>query len=252
MICSLAEVLTLCGLSASATEAQLALASMLNVLADRAIKDELQNEVEQAQHVHFHPANDTGPQLDDLLAADVTVRSTTVSLGPRSRRRDVTQLRNTPVLVAGLEVREQTGAMFGQLAGSFGSSTVLTAGTNYYLQTLDGTTSLTGHLVRVGGWPTEQGSVKVTYTGGYTRAQLDGGIATSIKHAAILTTVKAYKQAVVLQAGESGPVISESLGHYSRTHDATTAAMMAGLTVSVPQEAVLLLQKHRHYGRLFG
>lgn len=251
MIASLAEILTACGLSSTATEAQLSIINMLHPMVEQTVKLHLQMDVEQGSKVEYFPKSDRSPDLDQIFAGDVQVRSSAVSIGPRARRRDIIQLKHLPVITTGLEVREETGAMFGQLSGSFGSDTVLTAGTDYYLDLQDATLSKTGHLYRVGGWPVEPGSVKVTYTGGWTRAQLDSGEASPIKMATIIAMAKAYKQArVTLQGSGAGPKIAESLGHYSYSTDSNIASMLAGLTTTLPQESINLLQPFKHYGRL--
>lgn len=95
------------------------------------------------------------------------------------------QLKARPVLVDGLAVYRQDGGYYGQASGAFGPETLLTYGSDYVLDIdQDDGTSRSGLLVRVNGtWPRtwsrsagllasyrtpNPGSVKVTYTAGYT------------------------------------------------------------------------------------
>ena len=99
-------------------------------------------------------------------------------------------LRQTPVSVTGLAVYEDLTGYFGVPAGSFASTTLLTHGTDYVLQKdQPNGMSLSGVLLRLysvwGGrtvfGPAEvtgrpdvaRGSVKVTYTAGYTTVPAD-------------------------------------------------------------------------------
>lgn len=72
------------------------------------------------------------------------------------------------------EVRMDPAGNFGFTSGSFGSSTLLTEGTDYFLE-LDATgLSKSGHLIRNNAsWPSRPGSVKVTYVAGFTAAELN-------------------------------------------------------------------------------
>ena len=100
-------------------------------------------------------------------------------------------LLQTPVTTTGLRVWLDEGAYFGQAPTAFAAPTELTLGAHFYLK-LDGpgsAYSLSGLLVRVSGpwsrrfgrssgrlgiFPTPgQGSVKVTYQGGYATVPLD-------------------------------------------------------------------------------
>lgn len=72
------------------------------------------------------------------------------------------------------EVRMDPAGNFGFTSGSFGSSTVLVEGTDYFLE-LDSTgLSKSGRLIRNNAaWPNRPGSVKVTYVAGFSAAELN-------------------------------------------------------------------------------
>ena len=171
---------------------------------------------------------------------------------------DILSLRNKPVWNDNtLEVREEFGAYAGQTAGSFGASTVLVKGIDYWLDidAADGV-SLSGILYRIGGnWPTEPGSVKVIYNGGYSTSDLAGTTdrkVSDIKLAVIQSVVWNYKQ-VVLNAKQglagivAGPITSEKIGPYSYKIGGGLTANPYNFTDSLPSSARNLLQPHRSY-----
>jgi hypothetical protein len=175
---------------------------------------------------------------------------------------DIITLKHTPVADDNtLEVRENYDARAGQNSGSFGSTTVLTQGTQYWLDT-DETTgfSLSGSLVRVGGnWPRDPRSVKVTYNGGFTRDQIDGNdpdfvcpAAAAIKLGAIITHIAVYRSFKLLgKQGDSvglvaGPITSESIDGYSYS----ISPVAQSFNASVPPDAANHLQPFRSYSGL--
>lgn len=251
MICSRAEILVMVGLANSnLTEKILSCLNILHPMAERAVKDLLDNDIEQATHVEFLPANDRGQQVDPLLDSDIAVRANSFSFRAAGRSTDVLQLKHTPIVLDGLEVREESDAMAGQRDGAWGSNTILTRGVDYFLDLDETGMSRTGHLCRQGLWSGEPRSVKVTYLGGYTRQQLDSGIALGIKEAVLITAAVNLKEAIIQWNLTGGPLVSESLGHYSATYAAVGMENFSW-SVNVPAKAVDKLQKYRNYGRLF-
>jgi hypothetical protein len=252
MIVSRAEILIALGKAASITEADSALLDMVHPKAERAVKDYLRNDIEQASHTQYLPI---GRSIGSDVSLDDYGKSGGRVVALRNRRggRETLQLQHTPVLLDGLEVREDLGARAGQTSGSFGDSTILSLGSDYYLDVDDtGDLSRTGKLIRNGAWPTEPRSIKVAYTGGWSRSDLDTGEAMSIKEAVLMTAANAFNQWRQHQpnlVGAVGPFQSESLGSYSYSKAGNTAELH-GMVIDIPYAARMRLEQFRNYGRL--
>lgn len=141
------------------------------------------------------PPDNLAAQLTQMLAgAEEIIRDLcgrqftrgTYTEYPDSPGRDYFDLRETPVSTTGLTLYLDTGAMAGQGADDFAAATLLTAGTDYWLDLSRRTTageSKTGRVYRRGAlWPARltrpvgrlaarrepwPGVLKVSYTGGY-------------------------------------------------------------------------------------
>lgn len=162
------------------------------------------------------------------------------------------------VIPSGLVVQEDTTGYMGQNPDA--DYTTLTLGTEYYLDLDDANVSKTGHLIRIGRtWPKPRGSIKVTYTAGFTTDEFHGDAeinsdADPIRMAALLGVQKAYTQVLTnrpAKAGStkpSGPLISESVPDYSYRKDSSATLMLASMTVTLPQEAKDKLEPYRRYG----
>src|SRR3990167_8482392 len=113
--------------------------------------------------------------------------------------------------VSAASLHEQRGADSGKAASSFGSTTLLVDGEDYYLDTLQASFSMTGHVIRIGrSWPSEARSVKVRYTAGWTQAQLRGDVtdwrldASDIRLATLKTISESFNEMVNQQSGQGG------------------------------------------------
>lgn len=167
------------------------------------------------------------------------------------------QLRQLPVRSVA-EVRVDYNGGFGQKASTFGDDTKKTVGEDWFLKLTQTGISEEGVLYAHVGWPTEPGSIKVTYTSGYTADEFSGRATTrinavGIKTAYILTLAKLARtfKALAQRANGSfpaGPLSSESLGEYSYAVDGAAAAAMTGMLVSISPEAGSYLQAFRNYG----
>jgi len=259
MIASRAEILIYLGKAASITDADSALLDMLHPLAESALLNWIQNDLGYAQHVEFLPIGGTPGSYDPDTLVDAH-RSGGVNGAPGGRfvisggtdGRSTLQLKHTPVIATAIEVREDLSAYAGQSSDPWNSDTILTQGTDYWLDLDEPAMSRTGLLHRVGSWPNEPRSVKVTYYGGYAASQLNGAAAGAIKLAAILTVVKAFKETKVNQSITTvGSVVSETIGKYSVSYGGGVSAALTGMMIDIPTEAKDLLQPFRNYGRLF-
>lgn len=144
-------------------------------------------------------------------------------------------------------VNEDRSARGGQGASDFGASTLLTSGTDYYLDMDDETFCKTGHIVKVSGaWSRIQRTIKVVYVAGFTAAQLDEEYR-DIKQACILETRKWYKRAKSGQGADGsgvGEVKSESIGgEYTVTYNTSETEKMGSLS----GQAVDMLNDYRRW-----
>lgn len=106
-------------------------------------------------------------------------------------------------------------------------------------------------------WPCQPGSVKVTYTAGYTAQELAGHgsyhTAGTIKKAALDTLIANFKelttQAKSIKGGKAGNVQSERFGDYSYTLDSMSTAL-TNFQIVIPASAYGHLQDHKHFGIL--
>jgi hypothetical protein len=253
MIVRKAELLVFMQKASSLAAADEALLDLIHPLAEGVLSAWMQQNLKYEQHVEYLPIGK--PQLDnDYPLSDIDFRSETAGFIGGRAGTEFLQLKHLPVALTGLEVREDVGAYGGQVSGSFSDETILTLGTDYYLDVDDASASLSrsGILWRIGAWPAEPRSIKVTYYGGYSATQLaDSTVASAVKLAALQTVSAAFWTAKNLAKSQGiGPKMSESIGKYSYSHAAEWAA--ARLSLAVPQEAMINLQPFRNYGRVFG
>jgi len=247
MIANRSEILAWLRKSSSLETADIALLEMLHPLVEQAVKDELANDIEYAQHTQYLPL---GSQIQqDVTLADYDMVNGRVISAGRYSRSSRLQLRHTPVWTTDLAVYEDTGGYAGQGSGVFSASTLLTGGTDYYLDLDDESYSESGILIRASGtWSAEPRSIKVVYYGGWQRSHFDGGAASAIKLATILAVAKSFNESQAnATSGGAGAIVSESIGKYSATYGQSATAN-TGLVITLPGESLDLLQKFRNYG----
>lgn len=170
-------------------------------------------------------------------------------------RSDILQLKRKYVLASGLVVQEFAGAQMGQYTSTAWET--LTLGEEYYLDLDNDNVSESGHLVRLGAqWPKSRGSVKVTYTAGFTATELSGKVtgaadytdASDIQLAVILAVEKSYNEIKAYQRNPSGrapgPITSESVPDYSYTADASAARTLLGMAADLPPAVQQILMRY--------
>lgn len=252
MLCTNAEILIALGKTGTISAADQDLLSLVKPLAESSLKQYLQQNLEYAQTVEYLPIG-LPRQIPDSLpagAGDIEFTATRALFVGGRAGSEALQLKNLPVASVGLEVREDVGAYAGQASGAWGSDTILTAGEDFYLDMDYEGISHTGLLFRIGQWPTEPRSVKVTYYGGYSATQMGADAAGAIKLAAIETVVAAFKRAKDRQ-NSAGPKTSETIGVYSYSTSAQLAADANGVNHDIPYSAMMRLSPYRNFGRLF-
>lgn len=147
------------------------------------------------------------------------------------------QLSHTPVLAAGLVVREDRGAEGGTVAGSFGASSLLTSGVDYYLDITRDGISTTGKVVRISGtWAREPRSIKITYKAGpyaVDDAALGLDFLELYEETVCNCVLHGYtfwkRQQTSIAGGDNGLIpTSESIGKYSRGMGGQKGSIMGG------------------------
>lgn len=213
-IVSEAEIITRLGLGDTATEADVARVTMLHRLVEAAIKEAVGYSIEQATHIEFLPATDTGGYGAHYEMERIGDRIVSFGSGIPTL-----QLSELPVRSI-TSIYEDPGAYGGQASGAFGSSTLLTAGSDYYLDIDRAGICRSGIVRRMGGsWSNVPRSIKVTYVAGYSTSELDGlasALPVNAEHfkLAVLEAIKDNYEAF----DASSAIKSESLKDYSVTY----------------------------------
>ena len=254
MIVSMAEVLVALNKASTATDSELALLEMLMPLVESSLKSYIQSTLKRPDvaHVEFLPIGKPDFSREDYLLDDLQKGGDEFVFAGGRAGTEILQLKHTPVIETSLEVREDIGAYAGQAASAFPDSTILTQGTDYWLD-IDSENdgySRTGFLYRTGAWPAEPRSVKVTYFGGWTAADLDSDPAGAIKLAFLETIVNEFWFYTGRKSRSGGgTLISESIGNYSYATDGSIVQDISGF--NIPPKAMQRLEPFRNYGRLF-
>ena len=232
---------------------------------DRSVARFLRYNPIQVSHTEFHPRRSHvfgGSGERGQWESDGT-KAFFVSRYGNTRTSDVLQLHHLPVRGTPT-IYEDRGALAGQKAGSFAAGTALVSGTNFWMDASeeddDGTLlSRSGQVIRRGSvWPTELGSVKVTYTAGYSATEFAGTATSGVDVSDIAVACKLLMQKMYQtikatgSASGTGTVagikISERLGDYGYSVEGNTARNLAGMSMNIIGEIAELLQPHVNYG----
>lgn len=240
------------------------LLTMLMPMVENIVIDFLRYDPVKRANIEYYPLNAqrvsawSGPLMVDSRNGKAFLTPTTYSYG------DMLFLRNTPVWNDDtFEIREQFGGKSGQEAGSFGTSTILVKGVDYWIDVSgSGQISTSGIVYRNGTlWSQEPGSIKVTYNGGYTSSQLNGSTPTdpvrvaAIQLGCVIAMMFNYRQMVLNQKVSdligfaAGPITSESIGPYS--YSAAAAGGVYDFQAALPSASMKVLQPHRSYRGLY-
>lgn len=232
-IATLAEIRMWLGLEAPYSANDTFVLGVLMASVDRLFADFLGYSVSSATRTEYYPPRVNLNQRDGLVEGYERSGNKVVPIDRYRNERRIIMLRHLPV-TAVVSVYENPDAQNSD-PPDFPASTILTAGTDYRLDTEDGSVSKTGFLVRqTGPWSSAERCVKVTYTAGYTETDLGDAYA-NFKHA-FLTQVQIAFNAVKLHrmnanslGGMPGVLASESLGDWSASYDTATNAKLYGL-----------------------
>lgn len=170
-------------------------------------------------------------------------------------RTDVLQLKRKFVLATGLTVQEFSGAWMGQYDDTVWET--LTLGDEYYLDLDTASVSESGHLIRLGAeWPKSRGSVKVTYTAGFTATELSGAMtgatdytdASDLRLAIAMAVAKVYNEMKSQQRNTrthaAGPISGERVPDYSYQMEGTAVVALMGMSFDLPPAVLQILNRY--------
>jgi len=241
-IVDISEVLLELGLATSTvTDEERAIAQASIAKAEAAVIKHLKYDPVKRSRVEYYPqaaiAGENGPGVWEADANSAYIRQ--ASTGAT----DLLQIRHLPIRSdVSIDLRIDYDGRFGANASAFGSSTQKAEGTDYW-PSYDGVDDDGNKLCRdgivrsIGMWPVSPGSVKITYTAGYTSAEFRGEKslvdATLIWEAVVDEAVRrankvfAYKKNTKV-GFMTGPMKSEELGDYSYTVDTSVMRTLIG------------------------
>lgn len=270
MIVDRAEVLSVLGLNSTAITQQLGIINLIHPLVERAVKGVLRSSVEVATYTHFLPKRETVVPRDALLDAPYDIQGNrAIQVYGRFVSGDRLALPQTPVRSV-TSVFIDLVAWNNQATGAYPADGQITQGVHFYVdwpESISATQGLsyTGELVRIcSAWPQIPGCVKVTYTAGYYRSELDGNTSdanfqvdvSDIKLATLMAIASNYNMWLNAQQGYSGPITRERLGNYSvqvgQSGNSVLANPTDGFNVIIPPAAREMLLKYVNLQALIG
>lgn len=251
MIASRSEIRAALGLASSITDVESSILTLIHPSVEASVRKHLRYNPEQSEITEYYPIADLQDRVvESNVQRRYTSNSTHAVLDTIDRiGADQLQINRVPIRSVG-SLYEDLDARAGTAANAFASSTELTEGTDFYPDYDAPGICRSGIIIRqAGSWPATPGSIKITYTAGYTAAELGGDFsganaidALPIKTAVLQTAVLAFTQMVQLQKKASvgftsGPITGEKLGDYSYTTDSSLAKIFTGLQVDIPLSA---------------
>lgn len=229
-IVSFGACLTEVGIAGSATDAQLGLAQTCKQRAERRVRRWLRCNVVQPVSAYTHI-------LPKGQWFDLELARSRGSLSPRKGR--ILRLPEYPVRTV-TSLLEDENAFGGYATNSFPSSSALVSGSDYHIDVNEAGIGWFGNIIRISNfWPTQAGSIKITYTAGWTEAELDGEVtnpyldASDIKHGTLKQFAEEFNEVVRQQSG--GEITQERLGDYSVTYATESSGAKVALSKDVKE-----------------
>lgn len=226
MIVSPSELYIALGIAESQTAQEKALVNMSLRSAEGAIRRHLQYDPVQRERTEYYPQMDLAPTpglgVWEVSSSDAYFRRVSQAAT------DQLQIKHLPIRSIGSLYIDYDGRS-GARSGAFASDTQKTEGEDFWpnwtATDADGNKVCTDGVIRSHGlWPSEPGSVKITYTAGYSEDEFRGNstaldaspIWESVLDEAVRRVKKAASRAKSSAGGLAvGPKASESLGDYS-------------------------------------
>ncbi|MBD3404570.1 MAG: hypothetical protein GF411_00365 [Candidatus Lokiarchaeota archaeon] len=263
-IVDISEVLLSIGLGASATDEERGMVQLGLVQAEAAIRKYIGYDPTFAIRTEYYPIKDVGTNysLRRFEASESIAYERRVSEAATSQL----QLRHIPIRNTTVpRVWIDYDGRFGKRSGAFANSSEKTFGEDFWPQydsnDDDGVSIGYDGIIRsIGLWPTEPGSVKVTYAAGYTSDEFKGAKslvnASSIAGAVVNEAGRYAKRLLVSKktnAGwAAGPKIQEKLGDYSYTISTEAALSLFSTMSDLLPESKELLNEFQNYGFIGG
>jgi len=229
--------------------------------AEGAVKRFLKYDPVKRARTEFYPQS-TARERSGLVLESTDTHA--IFTNPESVRGNELQLQHIPIRSdTAIQIWVDFGAKAGTKSGSFAASTKKTEGTDYWANydanDSDGNAVCRDGIIRAYGlWPIEPGSIKVTYTAGYTSAEFRGTDslidASPIWDAALEEAVQRARKAILSKKSTklgylSGPVIEEKLGDYSyKVSDSISKELFGVAAFDLLTESMSKLQDFAHYG----
>ena len=269
-IATAAELRVALGLTSSITSDEDAWLTMVHPVAEGKVKSHLQYDPVQQEHTEYYPRHFPRSGYWPVRGTwDVNAQRTQAKFeAENADHKQTLQLQHLPVRAVS-DVRVDYDARHGQQSGAFASATQWTAGDDYWLELDESNLSRSGMLFANGAWPYEPGTVRVTYTAGYSDAELRGQATADVESGGVYTTAgvdaSPIRWAVILtmqqaflgwdqrrkddRRGFKGPIVSERAQDYQYSLG-SGASNAAAMIMQLPAEAVDALEPFRNYGSL--
>ena len=244
-ICTMGELIATLGVATTLGDADAVLLEMTKRQVENRIRKHCRWGITQATYTQFLPSSDSlggvgGNRLEKLSSTRAAITSWGDAAG------DILQL--PQIYVSSItSINEDTGAAAGQGGSDFPAATLLTSGTDYYLDMDDASWAISGQVIRSNGvsWSRKARTIKAVYVAGFTATQLDEEYQ-DVKLACISETITWFKKAKSRQGADGsglGEIKSESIGQeYSVTY-----ADNSGAKLSLSQQTTDLLRPYRNW-----
>jgi len=172
MIVNQAYLRLMLGISSSATDEEVATLAMVHVAAENAVKQHLGYDPTQRSNTEYYPRRTHWDKNAEYIWSTTETRAVLRTVRGQGGR--ILQLSRLPIRAI-TTINEDTDGRFGQQDGAFDANgTVLTSGTDYWVQYDEPNYSADGMVWRSGSWPSEPGTIRVAYVAGYSQLELAG------------------------------------------------------------------------------
>lgn len=223
-ILPIAEAIASLGLGATLTDADEGLLNVLKGMVEDDAREFCRHGITQpsSAYTEYYPQTDRELPSQPGEFANLDVSGNLAHLVRETNQGQYLQLTNIFVQDdASLEFREDYNAVFGQGSGDFGSSTILTQGTEYYLELSESGLSKSGRVVRMNtDWSAKAGTIQATYNAGLSTSDLDDKYR-FVKFSILEELVHRFGvfKGRAGNAGAPGPIKAESIaGEWSVTY----------------------------------
>jgi hypothetical protein len=259
MIIDEGELRMALGIDATISAQERALLTMLHPEAEAAVKRVLRYDPQQRERTEFYPRARPDGHHNPVEGRYESTGLRAVFV--QENVEGTLVLEHIPVRSVSA-LRVDYSGRYGQAAGAFPADTAWTLGTDFYLDLEQSGICKSGILIAERGWPQIPGSIKVTYTAGYSADEFSGRDTTNyvdasaIKSAVLETFLVSWHRTYATRKKTGvgfvpGAFASERLGDYGYSLGGGASQVLAGLVVDVPPSAKHRLEPFIHYGNYF-